>query len=49
MILIEIGVDVDEDPPPNMMIEGAIKPYGDDTVELSMKAPMSMSKPTDLE
>ena len=28
--------------------EGAIKPYGDDTVELSMKAPMSVSKPADL-
>ena len=30
------------------MIEGAIKPYGDDTVEFSMKAPMSVSKPVDL-
>ena len=30
------------------MIEGAIKPYHDDTVELSMKAPMSVSKPADL-
>ena len=30
------------------MIEGAIKPYRDDTVELSMKAPMSVSKPADL-
>ena len=30
------------------MIEGAIKPNGDDTEELSMKAPMSMSNPTDL-
>ena len=30
------------------MIEGAIKPYGDDTVELSMKAPISVSKPADL-
>ena len=30
------------------MIEGAIKTYGDDTVELSMKAPMSVSKPADL-
>ena len=30
------------------MIEGAIKPYGDGTVELSMKAPMSVSKPADL-
>ena len=26
------------------MIEGAIKSYGDSTVELSMKAPMSVSK-----
>ena len=26
----------------------AIKPYGDGTVELSMKAPMSVSKPADL-
>ena len=30
------------------IIEGAIKPYGDGTVELSMKAPMSVSKPADL-
>ena len=30
------------------MIEGAIKPYRDDTVELSIKAPMSESKPADL-
>ena len=30
------------------MIEGAIKPYDDDTVELSMKAPISVSKPADL-
>ena len=30
------------------MIEGAIKPYGYDIVELSMKAPMSVSKPADL-
>ena len=30
------------------MIEGAIKPNGDDTEELSMKAPMSVSKPADL-
>ena len=30
------------------MIEGAIKPYHDDIVELSMKAPMSVSKPADL-
>ena len=31
-----------------LKIEGAIKPYSDDTEELSMKAPMSMSKPADL-
>ena len=31
------------------MIERAIKPNGDDTEELSMKAPMSVSKPADLE
>ena len=31
-----------------MMIEGAIKPDDDDTEELSMKAPMSVSKPADL-
>ena len=31
-----------------LMIEGAIGPYSDDTEELSMKAPMSLSKPTDL-
>ena len=31
-----------------LMIEGAIKPNGDDTEELSMKAPMSVSKPADL-
>ena len=30
------------------MIEGAIKPYRDDIVELSMKAPMPVSKPADL-
>ena len=30
------------------MIVGAIKPDGDDTEELSMKAPMSVSKPADL-
>ena len=30
------------------MIEGAIKPLGDGTVELKMKAPMSVSKPADL-
>ena len=31
-----------------MMIEGAIEPDSDDTEELSMKAPMSVSKPADL-
>ena len=31
-----------------LMIEGAIKPCSDDTEELSMKAKMSVSKPTDL-
>ena len=31
-----------------MMIVGAIKPNGDDIEELSMKAPMSVSKPADL-
>ena len=31
-----------------LMIEEAIKPIGDDTEELSMKAPMSVSKPADL-
>ena len=31
-----------------LIIEGAIKPYRVDTEELSMKAPMSMSKPADL-
>ena len=30
------------------MIEGAIEPYNSDTEELSMKAPMLMSKPADL-
>ena len=30
------------------MIVGAIKPNGDNTEELSMKAPMSVSKPADL-
>ena len=30
------------------MIVGAIKPNGDDTEELSMKAPMSVPKPADL-
>ena len=31
-----------------LMIEGAIEPFIDDTVELSMKAPMSVPKPADL-
>ena len=31
-----------------LMIEGAIEPCSDDTEELSMKAPMSVSKPADL-
>ena len=31
-----------------LTIEGAIKPYSNDTEELSMKAPMSVSKPADL-
>ena len=31
-----------------LMIEGAIGPKYDDTEELSMKAPMSVSKPADL-
>ena len=31
-----------------LMIEGAIDPCSDDTEELSMKAPMSVSKPADL-
>ena len=30
------------------VIEEAIEPIGDDTEELSMKAPMSVSKPADL-
>ena len=30
------------------MFEGAIGPKDDDTEELSMKAPMSVSKPVDL-
>ena len=30
------------------MIVGAIEPDGDNTEELSMKAPMSVSKPADL-
>ena len=30
------------------MIDGAVKPSGDDAAELSMKAPMSVSKPADL-
>ena len=32
----------------SLMIVGAIKPNGDNTEELSMKAPMSVSKPADL-
>ena len=32
----------------SLMIEEAIKPIGDDTEELSMKAPMSVSKLADL-
>ena len=31
-----------------LMIEGAIEPCSDDTEELLMKAPMSVSKPADL-
>ena len=31
-----------------LIIEGAIEPCSDDTEELSMKAPMSVSKPADL-
>ena len=31
-----------------LMIEGAIEPCSDDSEELSMKAPMSVSKPADL-
>ena len=31
-----------------LMIVGAIEPDGDDIEELSMKAPMSVSKPADL-
>ena len=31
-----------------MMVEEAIEPISDDTEELSMKAPMSVSKPADL-
>ena len=31
-----------------MTIEGAIEPDSDNTEELSMKAPMSVSKPADL-
>ena len=31
-----------------LTIEGAIELFGDGTVELSMKAPMSVSKPADL-
>ena len=30
------------------MIDGAIKPSSDDAAELSMKAPISVSKPVDL-
>ena len=30
------------------MMDGAIEPSDDDTTELSMKAPMSVSKPADL-
>ena len=75
MILIEIGVGVDEGPHSNMTIGGraqssakprgpvelvakkptsqltcsrAIDPFADHTGELSMKAPMSVSKPADL-
>ena len=75
MVLIEIGVGVDEGLHPNMTIGGraqssvkprgpvelvtkkptsqltcsrAIDPFTDHTVELSMKAPMSVSKPVDL-
>ena len=33
---------------PSLKTGRAIKPYGDDTVELSMKAPMLVSKPADL-
>ena len=32
----------------SVQVEDAIKPIGDDTEELSMKAPMSVSKPADL-
>ena len=31
-----------------LMIDGAIEPCSDDTEKLSMKAPMSVSKPADL-
>ena len=69
MIMIEIRVDVDEGPRPNMTsgdgtrssVESAMKmsasqvtcrraidPFADHTAELSMKAPMSGSKPADL-
>ena len=75
MILIEIGVGVDEGLHPNMTIGGnaqssvkprgpvelvtkkptlqltcsrAIDPFADHTAELSMKAPMSVSKLADL-
>src|SRR4051812_14640977 len=33
---------------PYLKTRQGILPYGDDTVELSMKAPMSVSKPADL-
>ena len=31
-----------------LKVGGAIEPYSDDTEELSMKSPMSVSKPADL-
>ena len=31
-----------------VVVDGAIKPFVDDAAELSMKAPMSVSKPADL-
>ena len=33
---------------PSLKMGGGIRSIGDDTEELSMKAPMSVSKPTDL-
>ena len=33
---------------PGQIFDGAIKPSDDDAAELSMKAPMSVSKPADL-